>query len=1518
MKIARFTMSYRSLGRVGAALVALLFARILFVTPIAIQAAGPSALSFNGASHVRVTDSASLRIPINLTIEAWVKPTAVAGHQHIVGKNNYELSVEPSGSGFKALFEFSSSGQWRSVNSGQLNLNQWHHIVGSYDGSNMRLYVNGSRVANLITSGAIDQTTNPLRIASADGSGDLFQGLIDEVRVSNIIRYTGNFVVPQAPFATDAATRGLWHLDERSGTTTADASGNGNNGTFVGSPTWATDSPFAGPDTTPPVVSNVNTSNIATTSATITWTTDEPATSQVEYGTTAAYGANTPFNSALVTNHSQTLSGLTFNTIYNYRVISRDAAGNQTFSPNFTFTTLAESPPTAPVISGMTTGNITSSSVTISWQTDVPADSQIEYGTTTTYGSSTPLDTTLVTNHNQTITGLAAGVTYHYRVKSRGQNDVQAISGDGVFTTSSGSAAATMGQWSSALNWPLVAVHSALLPTGDVVMWDAWELSPNVAAKLWNPTSQTFTGVTNRFSSIFCSGHVMLADGRHFVAGGFVRDGYGIKDANIFDPATSSWSKVADMAYDRWYPTVVTLADGRTIALGGQLAPGVYADIPEIYNATTDTWTQMNSARLNLGEYPNSYLLPNGKIFVVAAPSDERSRVLDVSTQTWSTLGVAPVATGSSVMYRPGKVLATGGGTNNADPVTNGVAVIDMNQSSLAWRQVSPMAFPRFQHNLVTLADGSVMAIGGSTKYSLVSTQGTKEAEIWNPNTETWTTVAAMRDLRMYHSTAMLLPDGRVLVAGGGRVAPATDYLTAEIYSPPYLFRGARPTITGAPANMTYGSTFNVQTPDTASIDSVALVRLPSVTHTINTDQRYVPLTFSVNGNSLAVQSPANGNIAPPGYYMLFITNSNGVPSSAKFIQIGGTSQSDTQAPTVSVTTPTNGVTVSGAVTLSANANDNVGVSSVQFLVDGAPAGAADTSAPFSITWDSATVANGTHTISAQARDAAGNTAVATPISVTVSNTTADTTPPIISAVTAVNIQSNAATITWTTNEPATTQVEYGLTEAYGSQTINDTALVTSHNQTLSGLTPSSVYHYRVRSTDAAGNLAISPDFTFTTAAPGSAPVTLIGDTAILSKGDNNPAGMAEAFQYVATTSGTADRIHVYVDGNNTANTVVVGLYANTRDDNPGILLTQTTMTNPTNGAWNEVPVPPTNITAGGKYWIAVLGPIGGGTFQFRDTETGGKAQISLQSNLSILPANWSPGSNYFNSPMSAYVTQSGQGVTPTITPVPPTATHTLTATNTPTAAITNTPTTAPTAPNTPTTAPLTATLTPAAPTATNTPAAATATSTPTSAPPTATSTPMPTGTSTPTPNTSGGFPVNGILDNFNRANGAPGNNWVGATSGYNVRNNTLDVGNAGALYWSNSFGSDQEVYVTLTEINTNAEEINLLLKGQGTGECGILEVLYKPSAGIVQIWTCHGPGWIQHGSDMSVTFQAGDRFGARAKTDGTVEVYKNGTLAGTVTVSNSWPYRANGGRIGVWVFNGPNVVLDDFGGGTR
>jgi galactose oxidase-like protein len=138
---------------------------------------------------------------------------------------------------------------------------------------------------------------------------------------------------------------------------------------------------------------------------------------------------------------------------------------------------------------------------------------------------------------------------------------------------------------------------------------------------------------------------------------------------------------------------------------------------------------------------------------------------------------------------------------------------------------------------------------------------------------------------RLYHSTALLLPDGRVLVAGGGRFG--VDQLSAEIYSPPYLFKGAPPAITAVtPTNIQYGTTFSVQTPDASRIDSVSLIRLGSVTHAFNMDQRFLELAFSQQSGSLNVQAPNSANLAPPGYYMLFIVDTSGVPSVASIVRI--------------------------------------------------------------------------------------------------------------------------------------------------------------------------------------------------------------------------------------------------------------------------------------------------------------------------------------------------------------------------------------------------------------------------------------------------------------------------------------------------------------------------------------------------------------------------------------------------------------------------------------------------------
>jgi hypothetical protein len=205
----------------------------------------------------------------------------------------------------------------------------------------------------------------------------------------------------------------------------------------------------------------------------------------------------------------------------------------------------------------------------------------------------------------------------------------------------------------------------------------------------------------------------------------------------------------------------------------------------------------------------------------------------------------------------------------------------------------------------------------------------------------------------------------------------------------------------------------------------------------------------------------------------------------------------------------------------------------------------------------------------------------------------------------------------------------------------------------------------------------------------------------------------------------------------------------------------------------------------------------------------------------------------------------------------------------------------------------------------------------------TATDTPTPTATDTPTTTpTPSGFPTTGILDDFNRSDGPIGGNWIGSSGAgnYSIVANRLDVGAGGYLVWyPTSFGPDQEAYVTLTTIDPNADEHDVLLKYQASGAwgAGMLEVWYDPVAQHIQVWTqTDVHGWVQRGADIPVVFSNGDRLGARARADGIVEVYRNSVLLATRDVTG-WPYYANGGKIGLWFSNAPNAVADDFGGGT-
>jgi hypothetical protein len=459
----------------------------------------------------------------------------------------------------------------------------------------------------------------------------------------------------------------------------------------------------------------------------------------------------------------------------------------------------------------------------------------------------------------------------------------------------------TVGQWSGSMNLPVVPIHSHLLHTGKVLFWDRHSSSgaageDEINPRIWDPVADP--GMTAIVKSahpmleLFCSGHVTLRDGRLFVAGGHNgTDGNGLITAHTYDAVNDVWTREEDMNNGRWYPSAAILANGDVCVASGTSTPGVTNQIPQVFDAATGHWRTLTGANRNLPCYPMLHLAPNGKVFM--AGPEAVTRYLDTAgLGSWSTVGNTTYNLGrdygSSVLYDHGKILLLGGGAPTAH-----AEVINLNAATPAWRAVPAMAFARRQVSASILADGQVLVTGGTSTPGFNEAAGSVFAgEIWNPDTETFTTVAAMAKHRLYHSETLLLPDGRVLSQGGGHPAATggTNQFNAEIYSPPYLFRGPRPTITSALGVVAYGQTFAVETPDAASIAKVHLIRLGSATHALNMDQRLCRATFALGPGGLAVTVPSNSSICPPGYYMMFLVNGAGVPSVAKIIKIDGNS----------------------------------------------------------------------------------------------------------------------------------------------------------------------------------------------------------------------------------------------------------------------------------------------------------------------------------------------------------------------------------------------------------------------------------------------------------------------------------------------------------------------------------------------------------------------------------------------------------------------------------------------------
>ncbi len=406
---------------------------------------------------------------------------------------------------------------------------------------------------------------------------------------------------------------------------------------------------------------------------------------------------------------------------------------------------------------------------------------------------------------------------------------------------------------------------------------------------------------------VWCNGMSFLPDGRALITGGSkpypTNNFSGLRNTTIFDPLTSAFARAEDMAHGRWYPTNVALADGRTATFSGYGEDGRPNRTFEIYTMGGG-WGLPNARDwpTTLKNYPRVHLTPQGDLFF--SSEQRESHRLDPVTQRWTRNVAVTNYTqarryGSSVLLglRPpdyaARILIAGGGVGYEATLT--AETLDLSATPLEWKWTGAMNHKRVQLNAVLLPNGRVLAVGGSAKNNVAEGSG-RIAELYDPEAGVWTDVAQQEHWRLYHSLALLLPDGRVASLGGNPKQLVYEK-RIEIYSPPYLFTSSgapapRPVVTSVPEEIGYADgnadLFKVTTPAPGSIAQAVLMRPGANTHAFDMEQRLVELEIhAAVGQELRLKEPPNPNIAPPGYYMLFVIDTAGVPSVARFIRLG-------------------------------------------------------------------------------------------------------------------------------------------------------------------------------------------------------------------------------------------------------------------------------------------------------------------------------------------------------------------------------------------------------------------------------------------------------------------------------------------------------------------------------------------------------------------------------------------------------------------------------------------------------
>ena len=476
---------------------------------------------------------------------------------------------------------------------------------------------------------------------------------------------------------------------------------------------------------------------------------------------------------------------------------------------------------------------------------------------------------------------------------------------------------ATVGQWGPLISWPFVPVHAAVLPDNRLLAWSSNELDTFIQngnagtthSAVYNVETGQFNDTVQTAHDMFCAGTVQMADGRIMAAGGNPQ----LRDTSIFDPATSTWQSAPDMLQERWYGTAVTLSDGdvlATFAKGADNSPeryspnGGWSALPGASMATLNQEQNAanqasQSAVMAMQWYAFMHAAPDGRVFH-SGPTPSLTWFDTDGVGATDTTGLTLTRNrqfGSSVMYRPGELLISGG----ADPTradttseygdalggTSTVIAVDLNGSTPLMTSIDSLSDARVNHNSVVMPNGEVLVTGGESWGRVFSDRfAVTTSEIWNPDTGEWRAADSISSPRTYHSWAVLLEDARVMTGGGGLCGDCgVNHRSAQVFTPAYLLNSdgsdaVRPEIGSVASTLFAGERLVASVQNAPSDLRFSLVRFSSVTHSINTDQRWIPVdSTEIESGLHSVELPVNPNVLIPGRYWLFAYSRDGAPS---------------------------------------------------------------------------------------------------------------------------------------------------------------------------------------------------------------------------------------------------------------------------------------------------------------------------------------------------------------------------------------------------------------------------------------------------------------------------------------------------------------------------------------------------------------------------------------------------------------------------------------------------------------